>query len=184
MVVNSVASPVTLVDISQSAGGIGTASGLGGEVNRAPANRSAESVSDEECCRARLGVNLEKENFLGRRVSESDPDDEAGEYAATRMGDSLPALEESPIVEVFVLDSAFLVVTWLVRRPWCPKWDLCCSGSIRLEVSVRSLSQTCFSLTQISGSFTFFSFLRLPLKDFLPKNLSGVKKFPKFFYEH
>ena len=54
-------------------------------------------MSEEDCCRVRLGVNLEKENFLGRRVSESDPDEEAGEYADMRdMGDSLPALEESP----------------------------------------------------------------------------------------
>jgi hypothetical protein len=82
MVVNS-ASPVILVGMSQSAGGIGTASGLGGEVNRAPANRSTESVSDEECCRDRFGVRPENENFLVRRVSESDPDDEAdGEHEA------------------------------------------------------------------------------------------------------
>lgn len=81
VVIDSVA-PVILVGISQSAGGNGTASGLGGEVNRAPANRSTESVSDEECCRDRLGVRPEKENFRVRRVSESDPDDEAGEYEA------------------------------------------------------------------------------------------------------
>lgn len=80
--VDKSAAPVILLGMSQSAGGIGTASGLGGEVNRAPANRSTESVSDEECCRDRFGVRPEKENFRDRRVSESDPDDEAGEYEA------------------------------------------------------------------------------------------------------
>jgi hypothetical protein len=89
----------SFIGISQSAGGIGTASGLGGEVNRAPAKRSTESVSDEECCRDRLGVFPEKENFLDRRVSESDPDDDAGEYEAYRIGDNRPAFE-CPIVEV------------------------------------------------------------------------------------
>ena len=49
---------------------------------RAPANRSTESVSDEECCRDRFGVRPENENFRVRRVSESDPDDEAGEHEA------------------------------------------------------------------------------------------------------
>ena len=46
---------------------------------RAPANRSTESVSEEECWRERRGVLPEKENFRGRRVSESEPEEEQGE---------------------------------------------------------------------------------------------------------
>lgn len=74
--------------MSQSAGGRGTASGLGGEVNRAPANRSTESVSDEEVWRVRFGVRTAKN--LDRLVSESDPEDEAGELDAHRIGETLP----------------------------------------------------------------------------------------------
>ena len=73
---------------------------VAGRSYRAPAKRSTESVSDEECCRDRLGVFPEKENFLDRRVSESDPDDDAGEYEAYRIGDNRPAFECPTVTRV------------------------------------------------------------------------------------
>ena len=58
------------------------------KTHRAPANRSTESVSDEEVWRVRFGVRTAKN--LDRLVSESDPEDEAGELDAHRIGETLP----------------------------------------------------------------------------------------------
>lgn len=73
MVVNSVA-PVILVGISQSAGGNGKASGLGGEVNRAPANRST-------------GIRCQTRGMLSRSCLEFVPKRKTSEIVATSESD-------------------------------------------------------------------------------------------------
>jgi hypothetical protein len=83
----SILSSVTIGIVNHSMGGLGNASGAGGDVNLAPANLSTDSESDDEVRRLRLlGVRWLIENRRFRRLPESESDEEDDGELVYRVG--------------------------------------------------------------------------------------------------